>query len=75
MRVSRIDLENLVIRLHAMTANRYQISGAYGGVQLRRFVGNSASEDVFNTGHTTKSNLSDLINAYIIGIKAGASHA
>lgn len=75
MRVSRIDLENLVIRLHTMTTNRYQISGAYGGVQLRKVTNGSASEDVFNVGHITKSNLSDLINAYIIGIKAGASHA
>lgn len=47
----------------------FHISGAYGGVALHRVENESgAGSDVFKSGHVTKRELSQRIDAYIAGI-------
>lgn len=47
----------------------YLISGAYGGFALHRMHESTGQSDVFNMGHVSARQLSELIDAYMRGIR------
>lgn len=47
----------------------YLISGAYGGYALHKMHQSTGESDVFNMGHIPARQLSDLIDAYMRGIR------
>ena len=46
----------------------YHLSYAYGGVALYQNVSTGGERDVFRSGHTTKSHLYDMMQAYLEGV-------
>ena len=79
MRITEKFLEKQVQRLNKIVLNNinpkwseigsFDLDYAYGGVKLIRYINeNGLCEDVFSSGHTTKKELSNLINAFAIGL-------
>jgi hypothetical protein len=47
----------------------YHLSGAYGGVSLHRMHNSSGGvEDVFSCGHTTKRDLYNRMQSFLLGV-------
>ena len=79
-RITQRDLEARVEHLNNITGFKgkvryntvggYILSYAYGGVELQRVVSDCGGiEDVLSSGHTTKKDLYNRINAYIAGME------
>ena len=86
MRVTKKQLENKVNYLNDLTGNdrepyifgqgsnvgTYYIQGAYGGYQLQQIVNKSGgARTLLNTGYTTKKELYNNINSFLLGIELG----
>ncbi len=56
-------------------AGTYLLSSAYGGYSLRRMAQGGGESDVFNVGHVSARQLSELMAAYMRGWEAALSHA
>ena len=86
MRITKKQLENKVNYLNDLTGNArepyifgkgsnvgtYYIQGAYGGYQLQQIVNKSGgARTLLNTGYTTKKELYNNINSFLLGIELG----
>ena len=86
MRITKKQLENKVNYLNDLTGNArkpyifgkgsnvgtYYIQGAYGGYQLQQIVNkNGGARTLLNTGYTTKKELYNNINSFLLGIELG----